>query len=92
VPSVRSPTAIALAVAGVVLLVYAGLTGGAVIAFAVEAFGVTAALLAPHASRRSGDDDGDDPSDDCSWDDPGPAPSSELAAPEHAPFDTASRG
>ncbi len=56
-PRVNSPTAIALAVAGVVLLVYAVLTGGAVIAFAVEAFAVTAALLAPFARHRDRDDD-----------------------------------
>ena len=60
VPSVRSPTAIALAVAGVVLLVYALLTGGAVIAFAVEAFAVTAYLLAPYARGAGEDDDGPD--------------------------------
>ncbi len=52
VPRVRSPTAVAVAVAGVVLLIYAVLTGGAVIAFAVEAFAVTAALLAPWARRK----------------------------------------
>ncbi len=56
-PSVRSPTAVALAVAGVVLLVYGALTGGAVIAFAVEAFAVTAYGLAPYARPR---DDGDE--------------------------------
>ncbi len=72
-PSVRSPTAIALAVAGVVLLVYALLTGGAVIAFAVEAFAVTAYLLAPYARQRGDgwDDDGDDGPD---VEPPGPAP------------------
>lgn len=59
-PRVRSPTAIGLAVAGAVLLVYALLTGGAVIAFAVEAFAVTAALLAPWARGRGDGPPGDD--------------------------------
>ena len=40
---VRSPTAVGLVVAGLVLLVYAVLTGGAVVAFAGEAFLVTVA-------------------------------------------------
>lgn len=75
-PSVRSPTAVALAVAGVVLLVYAGLTGGAVIAFAVEAFAVTAYLLAPYA-RGAGEDDDDDGEDD-----DGPGPPGPRSAPE----------
>lgn len=74
-PSVRSPTAVALAVAGVVLLVYALLTGGAVIAFAVEAFGVTAYLLAPYAQRRGDDeDDWDDDGDDGPGLEPPPGP------------------
>ncbi|MBA2346995.1 MAG: hypothetical protein H0V81_01755 [Solirubrobacterales bacterium] len=56
-PSVHSPTAVALAVAGVVLLVYAVLTGGAVIGLAVESFAVACYLLAPYARGRGGGDD-----------------------------------
>jgi hypothetical protein len=64
---VRSPTAVALAVAGIVLLAYWALTGGAAIGFAVDGFVVAAYLLAPYA--RGGGGDGDDPPDD-----PPPAP------------------
>lgn len=78
-PSVRSPTAIGLAVAGVVLLVYAAITGGAVIAFAVEAFAVTAYLLAPYARGADGDDGGpDDDEDGPEPDARGPASGAEL--------------
>ncbi len=51
-PRLHSPTAVALAVAGLVLLAYAGLTGGAVIGLAVETFAVGCVLLAPYARHR----------------------------------------
>lgn len=73
-PSVSSPTAVALAVVGVVILVYAGLTGGAAIGLAVESFVVACFLLAPYARGRGGGDGGAD--------DDGPAPASPPPTPE----------